>query len=155
MRLWLLLLFSFATPVLAATAERPSFAGTTLDGKAFSIEGHRGQWLVVNFWATWCGPCIKEMPILDELDRERADVTVVGLAFEDTPVEELRSFVSERAVSYPIVQVDVYAPPADFEVPKGLPLTHLIDPEGKLRQSFLGPITKADLERAISAAKAP
>lgn len=126
----------------------------TLDGKTFSIADQRGQWIVVNYWATWCGPCLKEMPELDELDLARDDVVVLGLAFEDTTPEDLRNFLGKRAVSYPIAAVDVYAPPAAFAVPKGLPTTHLIAPDGSLQQSFIGPVTRADLERAIAAAAA-
>lgn len=124
----------------------------TLDGKTFSLTDQRDKWVVVNYWATWCGPCLKEMPELDELDIARDDVVVLGLAFEDTTPEDLRNFLSKRPVSYPIAAVDVYAPPAAFTVPKGLPTTHLIAPDGSLQESFIGPVTRADLERAIAAA---
>ena len=123
----------------------------TLDGKTFNLAEHRGQWVVVNFWATWCGPCIKEMPELDELDRAREDIIVLGLAFEDTTPEDLKRFLKTRPVGYPIAAVDVYAPPAAFPVPKGLPTTHLIAPDGSLRESFIGPVTRADLEKMIDA----
>ena len=123
----------------------------TLDGKTFNLAEHRGQWVVVNFWATWCGPCRKEMPELDELDHAREDIVVLGLAFEDTTPEDLKRFLKTRPVGYPIAPVDVYAPPAAFPVPKGLPTTHLIAPDGSLRESFIGPVTRADLEKMIDA----
>jgi thiol-disulfide isomerase/thioredoxin len=123
---------------------------TTLDGKAFAVSDHAGQWIVVNYWATWCGPCIKEMPELDALDRERDDVLVLGLAFEDTSAEDLQRFLGKHPVQYAIAQIDVYAPPEAFAVPRGLPTTHLLGPDGTLRQSFIGPVTRADLERAIA-----
>lgn len=126
----------------------------TLDGKTFTLADQRGQWVVVNFWATWCGPCLKEMPELDELDRSREDVVVLGLAFEDTTPEDLIKFLEKRPVGYAIAPVDVYAPPAAFSVPKGLPTTHLIAPDGSLHESFIGPVTAADLERAMLAPKA-
>lgn len=135
----------------AAWAAPVELSVETLDGKTFSLAEHRGQWIVVNYWATWCGPCIKEMPELDELDRARADVIVLGLAFEDTTPEDLRSFLAKRPVGYPIAAVDVYAPPSAFSVPKGLPTTHLIAPDGSLRESFIGPVTRADLEKMIGA----
>jgi len=136
----------------AAIANPIELAVTTLDGKTFDIAEQRGQWVVVNYWATWCGPCIKEMPELDELDHARDDVTVLGLAFEETTTEDLLRFLSKRPVRYPIAAIDVYAPPAAFSVPKGLPTTHLLGPDGTLRKSFIGPITRADLERAIDEA---
>jgi len=147
------LLLSLALVAGSASAAPVQLSLPTLDGKTFDVAALRGQWIVVNYWATWCGPCIKEMPELDELDHAREDVTVIGLAFEETTPEDLKSFIAERKVSYAIAAVDVYAPPVAFAVPKGLPTTHLIGPDGELKQSFLGPVTRADLERAIEAAK--
>jgi thiol-disulfide isomerase/thioredoxin len=126
----------------------------TLAGDTFDLSAQRGQWVVVNYWATWCGPCIKEMPELDELDHARDDVIVLGLAYEETTPEDLNRFLEKRPVRYPIAIADPYAPPAAFKVPRGLPTTHLIDPQGELAQSFMGPVTKADLERAITEAAA-
>ena len=73
---------------------------TTLDGKNFAVSDHAGQWIVVNYWATWCGPCIKEMPELDALDRERDDVLVLGLAFEDTSADDLQRFLGKHPVTW-------------------------------------------------------
>jgi thiol-disulfide isomerase/thioredoxin len=154
-------MFRFLLPALLAlglvadVAAAPiDLSVATLDGKTFALADQRGKWVVVNYWATWCGPCIKEMPELDELDHARDDVVVLGLAFEDTTPEDLLKFLEKRPVGYAIAAVDVYAPPAAFSVPKGLPTTHLIAPDGSLHESFVGPVTRADLERAIAAPKA-
>ncbi len=137
-----------------ASAAPVELSVQTLDGATFSLAEQRGKWVVVNYWATWCGPCLKEMPELDELDHAREDVIVLGLAFEETTPEDLIKFLEKRPVRYAIAAVDVYAPPAAFAVPRGLPTTHLIAPDGSLQQSFIGPVTGADLERAIAAAAA-
>lgn len=134
-----------------ASKDTPLLKVTTTDGATFDLAAQRGKWVVVNFWATWCGPCLKEMPDFDQFDRSREDVVVIGLAFEEIEAAELKSFVAARKVAYPIALVDVYAPPPDFDVPRGLPTTYLIDPEGKLAEKFLGPITSADLSRTIAA----
>ena len=149
----LFLALSLAGSVHATTPEPPAVVLKlelpTLDGKQFKLAEQRGQWVVVNYWATWCGPCIKEMPELDELDRARKDVVVIGLAFEETTPEDLKEFLKSHPVSYPIALVDTYAPPDTFSVPKGLPTTHVIAPDGKLAKSFLGPVSRADIERLI------
>jgi hypothetical protein len=77
---------------------------------------------------------------------------VVGLAYEDITVPEMQAFLKEHPVSYPIAIVDVYDPPAAFPAPRGLPMTWLVDPEGRIAKRFLGPITARDLEKAIAPA---
>lgn len=140
-----------ALPVLAAEPA-PAEAGAielalpTLEHGVFDLSQQRGRWVVVNYWATWCAPCRKEMPELDALHREREDVEVLGLAFEEIEPADMREFLAERPVSYPIAIVDVYAPPPAFEVPRGMPMTYLIDPQGRISHRWLGPVTKAEIE---------
>ena len=138
--------------VTTATAEIPVLAMQDVEGKPFDLAAHRGQWVVVNFWATWCAPCIKEMPELSELDARRDDVQVVGLAYEEIEAQAMRDFLKTRPVVYPIILLDVYNPPADFATPRGLPMTYLLTPEGKVAKQFLGPVTAHEIEAAITAA---
>ena len=140
-----------AAPLTAADPPAvPVLETTTVNGQPWSLAAQRGQWVVVNFWATWCAPCIKEMPELDALDQAREDVSVIGLAFEEIEVADMQAFLQRRPVNYPIAIVDVYAPPADFPAPKGLPMTWLIGPDGAVADKFLGPVTRQDLEQAIA-----
>ncbi len=144
-----------APPPPAAKPERPALRVDTVDHGPFDLAAQRGQWVVVNFWATWCAPCLKEIPDLNALDEGRDDVTVIGLAYEETTPDALRSFYEQKVrPTYPVAIVDVYNPPADFETPRGLPYTVLVDPEGKVAKQFLGPVTGADIAAAIDAAKA-
>jgi thiol-disulfide isomerase/thioredoxin len=143
------------TAAAPADREHPTLAVDTLDGKRFDLASKRGKWVVVNFWATWCGPCLKEMPALSALDTMREHIDVVGLAYEDTTKEEMLAFLEKRPVSYPIALVDVYDPPKDFETPVGLPTTYLIGPDGKVAKRFLGPVEPHDIEAAIAAAGGP
>jgi thiol-disulfide isomerase/thioredoxin len=146
---------SCAAPVLAApTAERPALSVTTLDGKTFDLAAERGKWVIVNFWATWCSPCIEEMPALSAFVSSRKDVAAIGLAWEDTERAEIDAFVKAHPVAYPLAQIDVYEPLPDFESPRGLPTTYLIAPDGRVAKKFTGPITATDLEKAIVAGAA-
>lgn len=138
-----------------ATAEIPSLRVTTVDGKPWDLAGHRGRWVVVNFWATWCAPCLKEMPDLSALDTMREHVEVIGLAYEEIEPAAMQAFLEKHPVAYPIAVIDVYEPPADFATPRGLPTTYLIAPDGKVARHFLGPVTAADIETAIAAAGGP
>jgi len=137
-------------PAAPAQAEYPTLAVKTIDGADWTLAAHRGKWVVVNFWATWCAPCRKEMPELSALDAMREHIEVIGLAYEENTPEALQAFLEEHPVVYPIALVDVYDPPADFETPRGLPMTYLIAPDGKVAKRFLGPVTAAELEAAIT-----
>ncbi|MCC8362360.1 TlpA family protein disulfide reductase [Lysobacter sp. A6] len=139
----------------SATKDVPSLSLATVDGKQFNLADHRGRWVVVNFWATWCGPCLKEMPALSALDTMREHIDVVGLAYEDTTPEEMQAFLIKHPVSYPIAMVDVYDPPKDFETPAGLPTTYLIGPDGRVAKRFIGPVEPHDIEKAIADAGGP
>jgi len=138
----------------AVPPEMPKLSLATIDGKSFDLAQQGGKWVVVNFWATWCAPCLKEMPDLSRLDREHADLVVVGLAFEEIEKDELVKFVAAHPVDYPIALVDVYAPPADFPVPRGLPTTWLIGPEGRVAEHWLGPVTSEQILKAVAKDKA-
>lgn len=141
-----------ALPAFAGstTAEKPTLRIATLDGGTFDLADHRGHWVVVNFWATWCAPCIKEMPDISAFVDAHKDVAAIGIAWEDTERAEVDAFVKAHTVSYPLAQGDIYNPLKDFEEPRGLPLTFLIAPDGRVARRFTGPIAGADLEKAMA-----
>lgn len=144
-----------APQVVQETRPQPTLKMKAVDGSDYDLAAHRGQWVVVNFWATWCAPCLKEMPELSALHVMRDNIEVVGLAYEDIEPAEMQAFLKEHPVAYPVVIVDTYAPPADFATPRGLPMTYLIAPDGKLAKQFLGPVNAHDIEAAIAAAGGP
>ena len=136
-------------PTAAPTPAIPTLVIDTFDGQRFDLSARRGKWVVVNFWATWCNPCLKEIPELNALDKAREDVEVIGLAYEEIEPAEMRAFLEKHPVEYPIAVLDVQAPPADFATPMGLPMTYVIAPNGTVARQFLGPITFVELERII------
>jgi thiol-disulfide isomerase/thioredoxin len=135
-------------------AAHPSLVVTTLDGKTFDLAEHRGQWVIVNFWATWCSPCIAEMPAISKYVAAHKNVTAIGLAWEDTTQDELVEFAKKHPVDYPLAQMDVSHPPGNFAAPVALPTTYLIAPDGVVAKHFLGPVDDKSLDAAIAKAGA-
>ena len=143
--------FAFATPAQAAMPAQPTLHVTTLDGKTFDLAAQRGKWVIVNYWATWCVPCIKEMPDISRFVTAHDNVTAIGLAYEDSEPTEIKAFLAKHPVAYPIAQVTLDQPPKDFDEPRGLPTTYLISPDGKVAKHIVGPVTEASLEALIGA----
>ena len=153
---------SDVTPTAAPAAgsaqglpEHPNLKLQTLDGATWDLAQQRGKWVLVNYWATWCGPCLQEMPELSALAAMRQHIAVIGLAYEDTSEDELRAFLAKRPVAYPIARIDVYEPPKDFGAPRGLPTTWLIGPDGRMLRKYTGPVTARMLEDDIAAFGGP
>ncbi|GGY33206.1 hypothetical protein GCM10008098_28120 [Rhodanobacter panaciterrae] len=137
-------------PAHAAMPAQPTLKIATLDGKTFDLAAQRGKWVIVNYWATWCVPCIKEMPDISHFVATHKNVAAIGLAYDDSEPADIKAFVAKHPVVYPIAQVLMDKPLKDFDEPRGLPTTYLIRPDGTVTQPFVGPVTAASLEAAIS-----
>jgi thiol-disulfide isomerase/thioredoxin len=133
------------------TGSPVDFTLPRLHGDPVSLGDYRQKWIVLNYWATWCAPCRKEIPDLTALHDSRDDIVVLGLAFEDTEIENFDEFLEEFKPSYPLLLVDVYAPPEPFGAPRVLPTTIILDPGGHPVKTFLGPVTRENLEAFIDA----
>ncbi len=140
---------AFAIPVQAAMPAQPTLHVTTLDGRTFDLAAQRGKWVIVNYWATWCVPCIKEMPDISRFVAAHQNATAIGLAYEDSEPADIRAFLAKHPVVYPIAQVSLDQPPKDFDEPRGLPTTYLINPDGEVAKHIVGPVTEASLEAII------
>ncbi len=156
---WLMLATLAAAAMLApATAApptapaRPTLAVTTLKGQSFALKAQRGKWVIVNYWATWCSPCIKEMPTLSAFVAVHHDVVAVGLAYEDQPVDVIEAFLRKHPVQYPVARIDPMHPPQGIRMPSVLPTTLLIAPDGHLARTFIGPL---DIRKLTSAIRSP
>lgn len=117
---------------------------TDTGGKTHTLDGHQGKWIVLNGWATWCAPCIREMPELEALARARKDVVVLGLAADGDNLERLRQYVQALHVSYPIIAGNEQLI-KEFKI-KAYPTTLLFNAQGKLVMTRMGQITRAELD---------
>ncbi len=135
-------------------AQMMDFTLPALDGNSYSLSQFRGRWVVVNYWATWCAPCRKEIPELSALHSERDDVVVLGIAYEDTDPADFEMFLDEYAPSYPILLPDVYDLPEALDIPRVLPTTFIVNPAGQKVRTYMGPITREELEKNFPASSA-
>ncbi len=131
--------------------QRPDFRHGSLDGSWVSASDFDGQTLLVNFWATWCAPCRREMPVLQDAARQHADrLAVVGIAIDDpAPV---RDFVEELGIDYPILigAADVMNTQRAWGNSAGaLPYTVLVDAGGIIRWQHLGEVTGDELAAVL------
>ena len=127
----------------------------TPDGKPSNSENWRGKVLVVNFWASWCPPCVEEMPALDKLAQEYAskNVLIVGIGI-DSP-SNIREFLQKTPVSYPIVIGGLEGSNLSKQMGNtqgALPYTVVINAKGKSIYTKLGKISEEELKKAINSA---
>ena len=146
-----LLALVFASGAWAAAPTQPSLTIATLQGKAFNLAAHRGQWVIVNFWATWCSPCIAEMPAISAYVAAHRNVAAIGLAYDRSARADIEKFVRKHPVDYPLARLDMDDLPMGLPMPQGLPTTYLIAPDGKLAKTFIGPINAKMLDAVIVA----
>lgn len=146
-----LLLALFMSVASAADSnEGPvDFSLPRLHGEDLALSELRGNWVVLNYWATWCAPCRKEIPELSALHDSNDNIIVLGLAFEDTDIETFDEFLAEFNPTYEILLVDVSEPPEPFGTPMVLPKTIILNPEGVPVKTFLGPVTQHEIEAVI------
>ncbi len=133
----------------AGAASAQDFVFKDLQGKEQRLQDYRGKWVLVNFWATWCPPCLEEIPDLVSLHEahKKADMVVIGVAL-DSSKESVVDFVAKKRVSYPVVVGD-YDQAAQVGEVEALPTSYLYDPTGELVSYQQGMVTRASVESYI------
>ena len=129
-----------------------SFSLTDTKGDIFTEKNTRGKYLVINFWATWCTPCLKEIPAFVKFYEENSDhVEILGLDFEPVDLEIINDYVGRFSINYPIVlyNEDNDSEYSNFGEIIGMPTTQIYSPEGELLHTFMGEITIDDLSKFI------
>jgi peroxiredoxin len=131
---------SASTPTL-------DFTLPTHDGGTFTLSDHRGDVVVLNFWATWCLPCLAEIPKFVQLqeDLREQGVQFVGVSQDEGGLETIRAFAEEVEVNYPLVPDPDLDVSASFGGVPILPTTFVIDREGAIRASAYGALNREEL----------
>lgn len=130
----------------------PVVSFPTLEGDTASLAGRRGEVVVLNFWATWCPPCKREIPELSRLqDSLRSEPsTVVGIAVSSGSRQEIRSFGEEYGINYPVWLSDPGTAATEYRA-VGLPTTLLVDGRGIIRRRYVGPQSYETLSEDVRA----
>jgi len=128
----------------------PATEGSTLDGDEVSIDDYRGRWVFVNFFASWCVPCIeehRELQAFDTAHRAAGDAVLIGVTY-DNDADDARAFFAKRGGTWPVIDDPDNAIGVAYGVAQ-VPETFVIAPNGTVVQRFPGAVTRADLDEVI------
>lgn len=137
---------------IAPASERrvmPELAMRQIDGGTWRMSEHRGQVVLVNYWATWCGPCWEETPGLIRLSQELGSkgLAVVGVAIDEGGDEKVRKFAGEFRVPYPVVRPEKMSQ-MEYGL-AGVPTTILVDRDGRVAKTYVGAVREADFKTDV------
>ena len=132
----------------ALLAAAPAWAVDLVDthGKHHDLDALKGRWVVVNFWATWCVPCIEEIPEVAAFAREHREVEVLGVATDAEDAAKVKRFAAKVGHDYPLV-LSNDAVEKSLGAVRALPTTRIYDPKGKLVYDRPGRVDRKILER--------
>ena len=154
--IWLLAVSTAPSEERGVNKPAPSIAGTLTTGTAFRLADYRGKVVLLNFWGTWCPPCLQELPDLIALQEKYAakGFTIIGLAENNDPrLTEaqyrivLNGFIEKNGINYPNVPIPD-GTKAAYGI-EGFPTTFLVDKTGKVVYACVGPIDSAEIEKRV------
>jgi thiol-disulfide isomerase/thioredoxin len=136
--------------LMAPWVQAADFRVTDTNGKTHKLSGYKGKWVLVNYWATWCPPCLEEIPDLIALnENKKNNLVVIGIAMDYRNAKQVTDFAEGLFVDYPIV---LGTPKIVSQIGpvQGLPTTYLYNPDGKMVAQQVGLITRAAVESYIA-----
>ena len=142
-----------STPRIAKSTVAPDFSLESLDGKSVRLSDLRGKAVLLNFWATWCGPCKIEMPWFVELQNQYGaqGLQIIGVAMDDASKEDIAKFAKDMGVNYPILIGKESIGDQYGGIP-ALPETFFIGRDGKMVDKIIGLKGKSEIEDAVKKA---
>lgn len=115
-------------------------------GQTIHLSDYKGKWVLINYWATWCKPCLKEMAALNALARN--NVVVLGVSYDNLNSTEMNRIIKKQSITYPMLSRFPIRMFGLKEIPV-LPITFVLNPEGKFVKTLKGPKTEAQFRQAI------
>ena len=151
---WILpLLAIFLLSLSSVSTAANNFVLKDMAGKKHTLSEYKGKWVIVNYWATWCPPCLEEVPDLVALydSRKNKDLVILGVAFDYQSAKEVTDYVNDMLISYPIVlgDDDVMKQIGFSDV---LPTSYIYNPRGELIKTKHGLVTKQYLDSLLKPA---
>lgn len=132
--------------LLLTACAQPDFYDT--EGNGYQLSDFEGRYQVINYWATWCAPCIKEIPELIELDENHDNIVVFGVNFDGPEPEEMARQIERMKITFPVYQHDPWQR-LGIDKPEVLPTTVIVAPSGQVIDTLIGPQTEASLLAAM------
>ena len=141
--------FDMCNQTSSLTGEAPPFTRTTLDGDVFDLQQNIGTPVILNFWATWCGPCRREIPALSKFHAEHPEIPLIGISLDtDLSESSLRSKSRQLGITYPVIYDQSNQLGRAYNV-SSLPTTVIIDAEGQVSSFWQGSISERSLVRLL------
>lgn len=135
-----------------SSVKAPNFTLKTLSGDTLSLKDFRGRYVLINMWASWCGPCKKEAPELVKIDQAYPDqklmILGVNMTSQEMSIQNVKHFVQQKGITFPVLLDRDGKVMNEYHV-IGIPTTYLIGPNGKVLHRFRGAITLKEIRKFV------